>query len=231
MIQVSRVSKQYGLVPALDAVTLAVASGQVTAVVGPHAAGKSTLLRAVASLVLPDAGEVTVDHVRHASAATPGRLLGAFLDPAWIPDRRTPRQHLTRACASLGLRRARVDELLAQTELAHVQGERVGALSAGQRQRLGVGAAIAGNPRNLLLDDPTRDMAAEDVDWLRRLLQEQVEAEHSVLVTAHRVADVPLAPHHVVELTAGRVVREGPVSMFPPSTDAPGRPERLEPWT
>ena len=222
MIQVSRVSKRYELVPALEAVTLAVASGQITAVVGPHASGKSTLLRVVASLVLPDEGEVTVDHVRHATASAPCRLLGAYLDPAWIPDRRTPQRHLSHVCASLGLQRGRVDELLARTELAHLRKERVADLTAGQRQRLGIGAAIAAKPRNLLLDDPTRGMDADDVAWLRRLATEQVEAERSVLMTAPRVTDLPVTPDHVVELAAGRVVREGPASVFAP-------PERVEP--
>lgn len=223
MIQVSRVTKHYGPVSALDAVTLAVGSGQVVAVVGPHAAGKSTLLRVVASLVAADTGDVTVDHVRHASAPTPGRLLGAFLDPAWIPHRRTPRHHLALACTALGLRRGRVDELLARTELAHVRSERIGDLTPGQRQRLGIGAALAARPRNLLLDDPARGMDIDDTRWLRGVLREQVEAEHSVLVATVRPTDLPVRPDHVVALAAGRVVREGPASLF----DEPG--ERVEP--
>lgn len=214
MIQASRVSKTFGTAHALTGVTLSVADGQVTSVVGPRACGKSTLVKAVASLVVPDSGEISVDHVQYDRAPAPGHLLGVFVDAAWIPDRRTPRQHLARACAVHGVARGRVDEVLSLAGLTHLQGEEVGELTSGQRQRLGIGAALVAEPRNVVLDEPTRGMTPADVEWLRGLLRSLVEADRAVLVSSHHQADLGLSPDHVAVLDQGRVVREGPLSSF-----------------
>lgn len=154
MIDIDLVSKSYGKTQALDKVSITVADAAVTGLVGPNGAGKSTLLRIIANLAFPDCGSVSVDGQHLTDFARPGAALGVFLSAEWIPPHLTAESFLKYVCDLQGVPAAAVAEVLELVGLSDDGGRRVKTFSLGMRQRLGIGAAIVGRPKNYILDEP-----------------------------------------------------------------------------
>ena len=212
MISVEAVSKTYGARRALDQVSLVAADGSVTGVVGPDGAGRSTLLRAVAGLVVPDSGRVRVDRHPLLAAPQPGRSLGVSLDPDRVPPGRTARSHLRFVAQLQGLGRREVEVVLRRARLDHLDGVRVRDYAPALRRRLAVAAALVGAPDNLVLDEPLAHADPDDVDWFRGVVREAVDRGAAVLLSSHDADAVSVVADHVVVLDRGRVVRDSPTA-------------------
>ena len=212
MISVEAVSKTYGASRALDQVSLVAADGSVTGVVGPDGAGRSTLLRVVAGLVVPDSGRVRIDRHPLLAAPQPGRSLGVSLDPDRIPAGRTARGHLRLAASLQGLGRHHVEDVLRRARLDHLDGVRVRDYSPALRRRLAVAAALVGTPDNLVLDEPLAHADPDDVSWFRGVVREALDRGAAVLLSSHDADAVSVVADHVVVLDRGRVVRDSPTA-------------------
>lgn len=214
MIEVSQVSKSYGDKCALDAVSMTAPDGAVTGFVGPNGAGKSTLLRIIARLTVPDAGRVSVDGADFAHKDHPGNALGVFLTAEHIPGHMTASSFLAYASDVQGLPRHRVEEVLDTVGLAEARHKRVRSYSLGMRQRLGIGAAILGRPRNLVLDEPVNGLDPEGIYWLRRCVRAVARDGGAVLLSSHHMSELSQVADEVVLLDHGRVVKSGPTASF-----------------
>jgi ABC-2 type transport system ATP-binding protein len=191
------VCKRYRGVVALDNVSFSAAAGRVTGFVGRNGAGKTTALRVLLGLVRPDAGTATVD--RRAVADLPAGRVGVLLEPAFHPAR-TGRSHLRTVAAAIGVAAAEVDRVLAHTDLTRVASRRTGRYSLGQRQRLGLAAALLGSPPVLVLDEPTNGLDPDGVRWLRGLLRSAADSGATVLVSSHLLAELEQVVDDVVIL-------------------------------
>lgn len=214
MIEVTRVSKSYNGSRALDDVSFSAADGLVTGFVGPNGAGKSTLLRVVAKLTVPDAGQARVDGEDFARASVPGNLLGVFLSAEYIPTTMTARSFLSYVSDVQGLERERADEMISAVGLSAARERPVRTFSLGMRQRLGIGAALLGRPRNLILDEPINGLDPEGIFWLRSCVQDVARRGGSVLLSSHHMQELAQVADEVVMLDRGRVVRSGAIASF-----------------
>jgi ABC-2 type transport system ATP-binding protein len=211
VIEMRTLTKRFGERPAVDALTATVRPGAVTGFLGPNGAGKSTTLRMVLGLDRPTAGNVTVAGRRFADLATPLRTVGSLLDPVGLHPGRTPAKHLAWLAASNGLPRRRVAEVLDQVELSAVAGRRAGGLSLGMRQRLGLAAALLGDPAVLVLDEPINGLDTTGVRWLRTLLRRFAVEGRTVLLSSHLMSEMQLTADHLLVLRAGRLIADVPM--------------------
>ncbi len=210
-IVVSGLTKRYGRVTAVDALSFTVEPGSVTGFLGPNGAGKTTTLRMVLGLVVPDSGHATIGGHRYADLVHPSQQVGAVLDPTFHPGR-SGRNHLRAYTAAAGLPDRRVDEVLEQVGLAAAARRRAGGYSMGMRQRLGLATALLGNPQVLILDEPANGLDPEGIQWLRGFLRHLARAEgRTILVSSHLLAEVQQTVDRVVILAAGRLIREGSI--------------------
>lgn len=212
MIEVNGVSKRYGDKQVLSDVSLTARDGEVTGFVGPNGAGKSTLMKTILGLLAADGGTALIDGEPFARSVAPATSLGAMISAEWLPGRFTPRSMLTYACDAHGLDRSRVAEVLAEVGLENVAGNHIGSFSLGMRQRIGLGLAIVGQPRNLMLDEPVNGLDLSGVLWLRTLLRRYADQGAAVLLSSHLMSELALVADRVVMLSQGRVVREGTVA-------------------
>ncbi|CAA9407234.1 MAG: Efflux ABC transporter, ATP-binding protein, partial [uncultured Pseudonocardia sp.] len=198
MIEVRGLTKRFGAVLAVDDLSFTVRPGAVTGFLGPNGAGKSTTMRVVLGLDAPSAGTATVAGRRYRDLRRPAREVGALLDPRCAHPGRTAWAHLRWMADLAGVGRARVDEVLELAGVAAVARRRIGALSLGQRQRVGLAGALLGDPGVLLLDEPLNGLDPAGVAWLRGLLRDLAAQGRTVLVSSHLL--------HEMEHTAERVV-------------------------
>jgi len=206
MIDVTGLTKHYGERRAVDDLGFALGAGRVTGFVGPNGAGKSTTMRMMVGLTRPDRGEVRYDGVRYADLAHPARTVGAVLDTRCLHPGRTARNHL-RAVAALGaIPRARVDDVLADVGLERVADVRAGRFSLGMGQRLALGSALLGDPRVLLLDEPSNGLDPEGIRWLRNRLRRFADAGGTVFVSSHLIAELTQLADDLVVVGAGRLI-------------------------
>lgn len=212
MISVSGLRKRYGSAVALDGMTFEVRSGQVTGFVGPNGAGKSTTMRVILGLDSPDAGEALVEGKRYRELADPMRHLGSLLDAGALQPSRTARNHLLWLAHSQGLGARRVDEVLEQTGLAGVARRRAGGFSLGMRQRLGIAAALLGDPPALMLDEPFNGMDPEGIIWMRGFLRSLAGQGRAVLVSSHLMGELQGTADHVIVIGRGRVIADATVA-------------------
>jgi ABC-2 type transport system ATP-binding protein len=171
LIEVTDLCKSYGRMLAVDGVSFTVRPGAVTAFVGPNGAGKSTVLRIALALDSPDSGSVLIQGRPYQLLDAPGRRVGALLDAGAIHPGQTGRMHLRVLARAAALTSERVERVLEQVGLESVAGDRVRTYSLGMRQRLGVAAALLGDPDVLILDEPTNGMDPEGIGWLQNLLR------------------------------------------------------------
>lgn len=210
MIAIEHLTKRYGAQPAVDDVSFACAPGTVTGFLGPNGSGKSTTLRALCGLTVPTSGTATVGGRRFRDLPNAGRHVGVLLDAGAQHAGRTGRETLHLSAAVLGVGRHRVEELLDLVGLSgRAAGKRVGTYSLGMRQRLGLAAALLGNPPVLVLDEPANGLDPEGVFWMRGLLRGFADRGGTVLLSSHLLREVEVVADRLVVIAAGRVVAQG----------------------
>jgi ABC-2 type transport system ATP-binding protein len=206
MINVTGLTKRYGKRRAVDDLTFDLRSGRVTGFVGPNGAGKSTTMRMMVGLSRPDAGDVRYDGVRYDELAAPARTVGAVLDARCMHPGRTARDHLRATAALGGIEPRRVDEVLADVGLDTVADQKAGSFSLGMRQRLALAGALLGDPRVLLLDEPSNGLDPDGIRWLRNRLRSFADAGGTVLVSSHLIAELGRFADDLVVVGAGRLI-------------------------
>jgi ABC-2 type transport system ATP-binding protein len=212
MIEARGLVKRYGATLAVDRLSFDVRPGTVTGFLGPNGSGKSTTMRMVLGLDAPDAGSVRVGGRRYQDLAWPLREVGALLDVKAFHPGRSGRAHLTSLAASNDIGRARVDEVLDTVGLASVAARRVGTYSLGMAQRLGIAAALLGDPGVLLLDEPVNGLDPEGVRWVRDLTRSLAGEGRVVFVSSHLISEMALTADHVVVVGRGRLLADTSVA-------------------
>ncbi|HZZ55020.1 MAG TPA: ATP-binding cassette domain-containing protein [Trebonia sp.] len=212
MIEVHELSKRYGPVHALDGMTFTVLPGRVTGFAGPNGAGKSTTMRVILGLDRPDSGTALVEGRQYRSLEHPLLHVGSLLDAGALQPSRPARDHLRWLALSQQLPKRRVGEVLELTGLAAVAGRRAGGYSLGMRQRLGVAAALLGDPPVLMFDEPFNGMDPEGIVWLRGFLRSLAAQGRTVLVASHLMRELQDAADHVIVVGHGRVIADSPVA-------------------
>ncbi|SEG65935.1 ABC-2 type transport system ATP-binding protein [Nonomuraea solani] len=207
-IEVSGLRKRFGRTTALDGMTFTVRPGQVTGFVGPNGAGKSTTMRVVLGLDAPDEGHALVGGRAYRSLRRPLSHVGALLDAGALQPSRTGRDHLLWLAHSQGLGARRVDEVIEQAGLTTAARRRAGGYSLGMRQRLGIAAALLGDPPILMLDEPVNGLDPEGVVWIRGLLRALAAEGRAVLVSSHLMSELQDSADHLVVAGRGRVVAD-----------------------
>ena len=213
-IEVRRLSKHYGPVAAVEDLTFDVAPGSVTAFLGRNGAGKSTTLRLLLGLDRPTAGTARVSGRNYAELAAPLRGVGALLESTAAHPGRTARDHLRWLAASNRIPVRRVGEVLELVDLAGVADRRVRGFSLGMRQRLGLAAALLGDPPVLLLDEPTNGLDPDGIRWLRTLLRGLAAEGRTVLVSSHLMGEIALTADHLLVIGRGRLLADTPLRDF-----------------
>nr|SBO97855.1 Methionine ABC transporter ATP-binding protein [Nonomuraea gerenzanensis] len=199
---------RYGRTVAVDELTFTVRPGLVTGFLGPNGAGKSTTMRAVLGLEVPDAGEALVDGRPYASLRRPMRTMGALLDAGAVHGGRTARAHLGCLARSNGLGPGRVAAVLGQAGLEEVADRRIGGFSLGMKQRLGIAAALLGDPAVLMFDEPLNGLDPEGIRWVRELLRRLAGEGRTVLLSSHLMNELALTADHVVVVGRGRLIAD-----------------------
>jgi ABC-2 type transport system ATP-binding protein len=210
-IVVEELTKRYGTVTAVDNLSFSVRAGAVTGFLGPNGAGKTTALKAIVGLARPTAGRALVNGSPVASVAADARLLGAYIEPCGAHPGRSARNHLRSLAALAGLPQSRVDQVLAIVELEHAAGRRVGTFSTGMRQRLGLAAALLGDPQILVLDEPLNGLDPQGIRWVRLFLRERATSGKTVLLSSHVLSEAAQTVDDVVVIHKGRLVRQGSI--------------------
>ena len=212
IIEVNGLRKRFGPAVALDGMTFTVRAGQVTGFAGPNGAGKSTTMRIILGLDRPDDGTALVGGQSYAALRRPLTHVGALIDAGAVQPSRTGRNHLLWLAHSQGLPVRRVDEVIDQVGLRTAARRRAGGYSLGMRQRLGVAAALLGDPPVLILDEPFNGLDPEGMVWMRRLLRERAADGRVVLIASHLMGELQDLAGHVVVVGRGRVVADAPVA-------------------
>ncbi|GAA4614273.1 ATP-binding cassette domain-containing protein [Actinoallomurus liliacearum] len=213
-IDLEDLTKEYGGTRAVDRLTLSVEPGRVTGFLGPNGAGKSTTMRLVLGLDRPTAGTATVGGRPYAALREPLRTVGALLDPQAAHGSRTALDHLRFLAVSNRIPDRRVDEVLRDTGLATAARRRVRTFSLGMRQRLGIAAALLGDPAVLLLDEPANGLDPEGIVWIRELLRRLAREGRTVLVSSHLMNETATFADHLVVLGRGRLLTDLPMRDF-----------------
>src|SRR5215475_2807632 len=203
MIEARGLTKRFGSRLAVDALSFDVRPGRVTGFLGPNGSGKSTTMRLILGLDQPDAGHAAIGGRRYRDLGWPLREVGALLEArAWHPGR-AARSHLAALAASNGIGRHRVDEVLGMVGLAEVAGQRAGGFSLGMAQRLGIAAALLGDPPVLLLDEPVNGLDPEGVVWIRTVLQ-----------SSHLMSEMAVTADRLIIIGRGRLIAEATTADF-----------------
>jgi ABC-2 type transport system ATP-binding protein len=211
-IEVSGLRKRFGPTEALDGMSFTVEPGHVTGFVGPNGAGKSTTMRVILSLDAADAGRALVGGQPYRRLRRPLCHVGSLLDAAALQPSRSGRNHLLWLAHSQGLGARRVDEVIDLVGLRRVARRRAGGFSLGMRQRLGIAAALLGNPPMLLLDEPFNGMDPEGIVWMRGFLRSLAAEGRAVLVSSHLVNELQDIAAHLVVVGRGRVIADTSVA-------------------
>ena len=207
MIEVGGLTKRFGPTLAVDDLSFSVERGTITGFLGPNGAGKSTTLRAILGLVRPDAGSTTVLGQAYRDLDRPAQRVGAVLETTDAHPGRSGRNHLRVLAAAARLPTSRVDEVLALVELEGAARRRVKGYSLGMRQRLGLAAALLGDPEVLVLDEPANGLDPQGIRWLRDLLRSLAGEGRTVLISSHVLAEIAQTVDEVVIIHRGRLIR------------------------
>ena len=211
-IEVSGLRKRFGSTLALDGMTFVIAPGQVTGFVGPNGAGKSTTMRVILGLDTADAGSALIGGRPYARLRRPLSHVGSLLDAAALQPIRSARNHLLWLAHSQGLGARRVDEVIEQSGLGSAAGRRAGGYSLGMRQRLGIAAALLGDPPVLLFDEPFNGMDPEGIAWMRGFLKVLAAQGRAVLVSSHLMSELEDTADHLVVAGRGKVIADASVA-------------------
>ncbi len=211
-IEVSGLRKRFGATQALDGMSFTVQPGRVTGFVGPNGAGKSTTMRVILGLDAADAGTALVGGRPYATLRHPLRRVGSLLDAAALQPGRTARNHLLWLAHSQGLTARRVDEVITQAGLGKAARRKAGGFSLGMRQRLGIAAALLGDPMVIMLDEPFNGMDPEGIVWMRGFLRSLADDGRAVLVSSHLMSELQDTADHLVVAGRGRVIADTTVA-------------------
>lgn len=211
MIEAQALSKRYGAKTAVDAVSFTVQPGKVTGFLGPNGAGKSTTMRMIVGLDNPSAGRVTVNGQPYAQHRAPLREVGALLDAKAVHTKRSAYNHLRAMAATHGIPNSRVKEVIELTGLGPVARKRVGGFSLGMGQRLGIAAALLGDPHTVILDEPVNGLDPEGVQWVRHLARGLASEGRTVFLSSHLMSEMALTADHLIVIGRGRIIADAPI--------------------
>jgi ABC-2 type transport system ATP-binding protein len=214
MIEARGLTKKFGDKLAVDDLSFTVQPGIVTGFLGPNGAGKSTTMRMILGLDRPTGGEAVVNGRRYTSFAAPMREVGALLDARDMHGGRTARSHLRALAQSNGLPLRRVDEVLDMTGMTSVGGKRINGFSLGMSQRLGIAAALLGDPDVLMFDEPVNGLDPEGILWIRNFMQYLASTGRTVFVSSHLMSEMSLTAHHLVVIGRGRLLADSSTEDF-----------------
>jgi ABC-2 type transport system ATP-binding protein len=211
-IEVTGVRKRFGHAMALDGMTFTVQPGRVTGFVGPNGAGKSTTMRVILGLDRPDEGSALVGGRPYPSLPYPMRFLGSLLDAGALQPSRSARHHLLWLACSQALPAARVTAVIEQAGLQDVAKRKAGGFSLGMRQRLGIAAAMLGDPAILMLDEPFNGLDPEGIVWMRGFLRSLARQGRAVLVSSHLMSELQDTADHLIVVGRGKVIADASVA-------------------
>ena len=214
MIEVQGLTKRYGQVHAVDDLTFTVKPGVVTGFLGPNGAGKSTTMRMILGLDRPTSGTALIDARPYHQLPKPAHTVGALLDAKGVHPNRSARATLLWQAQAAGLPTGRVDEVLSLVGLSDVAGKKVGGFSLGMGQRLGIAAALLGDPEYLILDEPVNGLDPEGIRWVRGLLRALADEGRTILVSSHLLAEMAQTADNLVVIGRGRLVADTSVADF-----------------
>jgi len=212
VIEVDHLTKRFGSVTAADDLTFTLKRGTITGFLGPNGAGKTTTLRMLLGLTRPTRGTASLFGRQYVDIPNPATRVGAVLEATDFHPGRSGHDHLLMLARAAGLPMQRVDEVLAKVSLTGAARRRVGGYSMGMRQRLGLAAALLGDPELLILDEPANGLDPEGVHWLREFLHEFASEGRTVLVSSHVLAEVAQTVHDIVIINRGRLVTVSPLA-------------------
>ncbi len=208
MIEVEGLTKRFGSKVAVDDLSFTVRPGVVTGFLGPNGAGKSTTMRMILGLDRPTAGTARIDGRAYDSVSGPMHEVGALLDAKDVHGGRTARSHLRALAASNGLPRRRVDEVLETTGITSVAGKRIKGFSLGMSQRLGIAAALLGDPNVLMFDEPVNGLDPEGIQWIRQLMRRLAAEGRTVFVSSHLMSEMSQTADQLIVIGRGRLIAD-----------------------
>ncbi|KUL27310.1 ATP-binding cassette domain-containing protein [Actinoplanes awajinensis] len=208
MIEVDELVKRFGKTTAVDGLSFVVRPGRVTGFLGPNGAGKSTTMRMILGLDRPTAGRATVNGKPYREHPAPLATAGALLEGRAVHGGRSARDHLLGLARTHGIGRARVDEVLEQAGIAAVAGRRAGGFSLGMGQRLGIAAALLGDPAVVILDEPVNGLDPDGVLWIRTLLRQLAAEGRTVLISSHLMSEMAVTADHLLVIGKGRLLAD-----------------------
>ena len=211
MIEASGLTKRYGAKTAVDHISFTIEPGTVTGFLGPNGAGKSTTMRLIMGLDKPTEGSVKINGRSYQDLTAPLCEVGALLDAKGLHGSRTARAHLTQLAVSNGIPTRRVDEVLDITGLTSVAKKRVRGFSLGMGQRLGIAAALLGDPRILIFDEPVNGLDPEGVKWVRETCRRLAREGRTVFISSHLMSEMAQTADHLIVIGRGRILTSGPV--------------------
>jgi ABC-2 type transport system ATP-binding protein len=214
VIEARGLTKDYGDKRAVDDLTFTVHPGIVTGFLGPNGSGKSTTMRLVLNLDRPTAGEVTVNGRPYRDAPAPLHEVGALLEARSVHTGRSARNHLLALAHTHGIPKRRVDELIDLVGLREVAAKRAGQFSLGMGQRLGIAAALIGDPEIVILDEPVNGLDPEGIQWIRNLLKRLAADGRTVFVSSHLMSEMALTADHLIVIGRGRLIADASVEEF-----------------
>ncbi|NGO74716.1 ATP-binding cassette domain-containing protein [Streptomyces sp. YC504] len=214
MIEVRGLTKRYGEVTAVDSLSFGVLPGEVTGFLGPNGAGKSTTMRMILGLDAPTAGTATIGGRAAAAHSVPLKAVGSLLDAGALLPSRSAYHHLLALAAGNGLPRRRVHAVLDEVGLGSVARRPAGTYSLGMKQRLGIAAALLGDPPVLVLDEPLNGLDPEGIVWIRGLMRRMAAEGRAVMVSSHLMGEVELTVDHLVVIGRGRLIADTSMAAF-----------------
>jgi ABC-2 type transport system ATP-binding protein len=210
MIEARDLTKRFGQKLAVDHLSFTVQPGRVTGFLGPNGAGKSTTMRMILGLDRPNSGSATIDGRRYENLPNPLRMVGALLEAKSVHPGRSARNHLLFLAQTQGLPASRVETVLDLVGLREVADKRAGTFSLGMAQRLGVAAAMLGDPEVLLLDEPVNGLDPEGVLWIRNLMKQLASEGRTILVSSHLMNEMAVTADHIIVIGRGRLIADAP---------------------
>jgi ABC-2 type transport system ATP-binding protein len=214
MIEAQHLTKRYRNTTAVDEVSFVVRPGRVTGFLGPNGAGKSTTMRMVLGLDTPSSGSVLVNGKPYAQLADPLRSVGALLDAKAIVGSRSAANHLRWLADSNGIDRRRIGEVLDIVGLADVAGKRVSTFSLGMNQRLGIAAALIGDPETVMFDEPINGLDPDGIVWIRNLMKSLASEGRTVFLSSHLMSEMALTADHLLVIARGRIIADASTDEF-----------------
>jgi ABC-2 type transport system ATP-binding protein len=214
MIEVKNLVKRYADTVAVDDLTFTVQPGQITGFLGPNGAGKSTTMRLILGLDQPTSGSALIDGKPYRNLPDPLRYVGALLEARAVHPGRSAYNHLLYLAQTQGIPKSRITEVLGLVGLTPVAKKRFKGFSLGMGQRLGIAAALLGDPQILLLDEPTNGLDPEGILWIRNLLKQLATEGRTILVSSHLMSEMALTADHLVVVGQGKLIAQSPVDEF-----------------